>query len=499
LPRGLFYAKVIEIKKERIHPMKTNLFTVIAFCLLVLVVAAVIGYGCSGSGGSTAGYITAGGSGFSFNSLNPEEPLVTIRSISGRATATITDFNMDVYGTNPDGTSYNYQDFTVKGAGLQGISQPPYGLQQFSYPYMYVLAGTSGANCVRLYGAAFSSESPEQQVYDIDAALTWARTATSNGNPMFVAVGITMGDSNAIDYTNTQTGSPLMIQRGYIQNFIDLVITLNNDRQLLWIIGNELVKSSDPTVKAAVYTEIDVIAKYARTAGSNLPTMTAVPTVTTDELQTIALYCPDLQILGINDYYGTFGTTSGGGYLNTLASTMTASQQAPNGWQKPYIVSEFGSYDLGGLNMPAVTLPPPPAYVPAGVYALEANSTLVAADYYNNYQTYIVPALTTGCLGSFCYVYENPVFSNLYAYFFEMVLSGPNETPSYNPDGRYRLEAVDRMISAWGGTSPGTAYPQIVAGDDGDPQGISCSFKATQQNLSPAAVSPGTQLTLQSR
>ncbi|MDQ7826140.1 MAG: hypothetical protein RDV48_25280 [Candidatus Eremiobacteraeota bacterium] len=476
--------------------MKTNLYTVIALVLAAVTVTALIGCGCSGTSDSNAGYINTGSSNAPYNPLNPEEPLVTIRSRSAKADVTITGYAMDVKGTNPDGSSYNYPDFTVKGAGLQGISQPPYGLQQFTYPYMYLLANKSGANCVRLYGAAFANETPAQQANDVDAALTWARSATSNGTPMFVAVGITMGDSNAIDYTNTQSGSTLMAQRQNIQTFVNGVIALNNDRQLLWIIGNELVKSSDPAVHAAVYTEIDYIAKnIIQAGGSNLPCMTAVPTVTTAELEVIAANCPDLQILGINDYYGTFGTTSGGGFLNTLASTMTASQQDPNGWQKPYIVSEFGSYDLGGLNMPTITLPPPPAYVPQGIYALEANSTLVAADYYNNYQTYIVPALTTGCVGSFCYVYENPVYSALYAYFFEMVVSGPLETPSYNPNGRYRLQAVDQMISAWGGTSPGTAYPQIVLGADQDPQGISCSFKATQQNMSPSAVSPGAPLT----
>ena len=61
---------------------------------------------------------------------------------------------------------------------------------------------------------------------------------------------------------------------------------------------------------------------------------------------------------------------------------------------------EFGSYDLGGLNMPTITLPSPPPYVPQGVYALEANSTNIANDYSDNYQNYIAPYLTTGCLGS---------------------------------------------------------------------------------------------------
>lgn len=478
---------------ERKYHMKNKHFTVIMHALLIIITTAVIGCGCSGTDNSTVGSASTGISDSSNNTFNSEEPLITIRAVTGKADAVITGYSMDVYGTDPDGTQYNYKDFTVKGAGLQGISQPPYGLQQFTYPYMYVLASNTGANCVRLYGAAFSSETPAQQAQDVDAAFTWARTATSNGSPMFVAVGITMGNSTAIDYTNTAAGSPLLVQRANIESFVNNVIALQNDRQLMWIIGNELVTSTGPNVKAAVYSEINLIAKYIETAGSKLPCMTAVPTVTTNELAIIAQNCPDLDILGINDYYGTFGTTQGGGYLNTLNGTMTASRQN-NGWQKPYIVSEFGSYDLGGLNMPTITLPSPPPYVPQGVYALEANSTNIANDYSDNYQNYIAPYLTTGCLGSFCYIWENPVFSNNYAYFFEMIISGPPETPSYNPWGGYRLQAVDNMISAWGGTSPGVPYPEIVV-TDGDPQGIACNFKATQQNLAPTPVTAGQSLT----
>ena len=75
-----------------------------------------------------------------------------------------------------------------------------------------------------------------------------------------------------------------------------------------------------------------------------------------------------------------------------------------------------------------------------------------------------------------------------------MIISGPPETPSYNPWGGYRLQAVDNMISAWGGTSPGVPYPEIVV-TDGDPQGIACNFKATQQNLAPTPVTAGQSLT----
>ncbi|GEM_PF-2795670 len=480
--------------------MRKNLFTVIANVLLISITVAVIGCGCSGTDSAAIG---SGGTGIldsSYNPLNPEEPLITIRAITGRADVAITGYGMDVYGTDPDGTPYNYKDFIIKGAGLQGINQSPNGLEQFNYPYMYVLANNSGANCVRLYGAAFteapsySGETPAQQAQDVDAAFAWARNATAKGSPMFVAPGITMADSTAIDYTNTAAGSPLLVQRALIESFVDNVIALQNDRQLMWIIGNELVKSTNPTVKAAVYGEINVIAQYIEKAGSNLPCMTAVPTVTTDELVIIAKNCPNLDILGINDYYGTFGATQGGGYLNTLNAAMTASRLDKNGWQKPYIVSEFGSYDLGGLNMPTITLPPPPQYVPQGVYALEANSTNVAQDYSDNYRNYIAPYLTTGCLGSFCYIWQNPVFSNHYAYFFEMIISGPLETPSYNPLGRYRLQAADNMIGAWGGTSPGLPYPEIAV-TDGDPQGIVCTFKATQQNLAPDPVTGGQSLT----
>lgn len=436
--------------------------------------------------------------------LNHEEPLVTITAMESDgaegADPIVTGHILSVSGTNPDGTPYSYPDFVIKGGGLQGIYQSPSGLMQFDYPYMTLLANQGGANCIRTYGAKFvadpsdwSGETVASQVQDVKAAITWARNATKAGNPMFVAVGITMANSAVLDYSDTTAGSPLLKQRALIYSFIKSVIALNNDRQLLWVIGNELVASDD---HQPVYKEIDTIAAYVKSKGSTLPCMTAVQTVTVDELALIAKNCPHLDILGINDYYGSFGTIKGGGYLDTLQDTMTTSMGSADGWKKPYIVSEFGSYDLAGLNMPAVNLAPPP-YVPQAIYGLEANSTLLAQDYIDNYNSYIQPytASNAGCVGSFSYVWENPVFSEHYAYFYAMFISGPDETPSYNPRGKYRLEAAEKMIQAWGGTATGQKYPQVLSADN-DPQGIQCSFKVTKDTTgNPPTVSPAAALT----
>jgi hypothetical protein len=411
-----------------------------------------------------------------------------------RADVTITGYVMSVSGVNPDGSPYSYPDFVVKGGGLQGIYQSPNGLMQFDYPYMTIMAA-SGANCIRCYGAKFTESStdysgatPAAQANDVNGALTWARNATAAGNPMFVAVGITMQPTTIIDYTNTTPGSPLLQQRALIESFVDNVIALNNDRQLLWIIGNEIVTNGD---HVAAYTEINTIAEYIKvTKGSNLPCMTAVPTVTVAELQTIAANCKKLDVLGVNAYYGHFGTAEGGGYLNHLPGTMETSRSQADGWKKPYIVSEFGSYDLAGLNMPSYS-PTPPPYVPKATLGLEACSTKTALDYAFNYNTYIKPYCedNKGCVGSFCYVWQNPVFCTHFAYFYEMFISGPGENPAYNPHGHYSLETAQTMIGLWGGTA--ATCPQIQLPADNDVQGIDASFKITSDNLNnPPTVAP---------
>jgi len=460
------------------------------FCCAVLMAAT----GCGSDNGS---------SGTGNQDLNKEEPVVTItstKSPTGKAGASVVSGHiLSVSGTDPNGTPYSFPNFIIKGGGLQGIYQSPNGLMQFDYPYMTLLAAKSGANCIRAYGAKFvadsgdwSGETVDNQVKDVDAAFSWARNATKAGNTMYVAVGITMANSKSLDYSDASAGSPLLKQRALVCSFIDKVIALSNDRQLLWIIGNELVATED---HVSVYKEIDTIAAYIKSRGSKLPCMTAVQTVSVPELALIAENCPNLDILGVNDYYGSFGSIKGGGYLNTLQNDMATSMRSDKGWKKPYIVSEFGSYDLAGLNMPAVKLPPP-AFVEAAIYGLEANSSLVAQDYLDNYNTWIKPyaEANQGCVGSFCYVWQNPVFSDHFVYFYEMFLSGPTETPSYNPRGTYRLEAAEKMIQAWGGTATGRKYPRILTPDN-DPQGITCSFKVTKDNAgSPPAVRPGASL-----
>ena len=455
-------------------------------------------FGCSnGAGNGPSG----SGNGL-IPGLSSEEPRVEFVPVLGSVPRTalqvqLSGYKVNLSGTDPNGQPYTLNNFSVKGAGLQGINQAPYGLQQFSYPYMSLLA-KSGANCIRCYGAAFPpgvGETPAQQAQDIQAALQWATQATSAGNPMFVVVGITMGTSSALNYSSPNDPA-VLAQRQYIEQFVDAVEALDNSRQLGWIIGNELCTTPGDAAHKAVYTEVDLIASYIR-HGSNLPTSTAVPQVSEHELQLIHSTCPHLDVLCVNAYHGQFGSQQGGGQLNTLPATMANSTSQANGWKRPYIVSEFGSYNLGASDLPTVTLPNTPAYTKQAYYGLEANSTLVAADYLRNYNSYIKPYIggASTCVGSFAYVWQNPVYSSLYTYFYEMFLTGPTENPAYNPQGMFRLQAVDSMVQAWGGTLVTGPYPQIVLGSDNDPQGINCSFKATASNLNPTPVAPGVNLT----
>ncbi|MBM3463677.1 MAG: hypothetical protein FJX76_16385, partial [Armatimonadetes bacterium] len=395
------------------------------FALLCALFATVLA-GCNGGGVNlTTSNGAAASSSTSSMNLNAEEPVVEIRSVAS-AQPGGRRYVLNISGQTTTGSAYSHSNFVIKGGGLQGISQPPYGLQQFTYPYMALMAGNIGANCIRTYGAALSQQTPEQQKSDFSAALTWAATATSNGTPMYVAIGLTMLPSTQLDYTNTNAGSPLLTQRAGIQSLVDEAIALDNSRQLLWVIGNELAQSPHESVRTAVYNEIDVIAQYIKNKGSTLPCMTAVPAVSVAELKLIAASCTHLDVLGVNDYYGHFGTTAGGGFLNGLNSVMSTSHGAADGWQKPYIVSEFGSYDVPAVgSMPTAALPSPPPFTPAGVYGLEACSTQIAQDYLSNYQSYIQPFTSGGgtCLGSFAYVWENPVFSNNFAYFFEIFVT----------------------------------------------------------------------------
>ena len=95
---------------------------------------------------------------------------------------------------------------------------------------------------------------------------------------------------------------------------------------LMWAIGNEV----DLFYKNfGVWNAIEDIAKMIKKIDPNHPTMTVTAGIDPAEIFMINKYCPNIDILGINTY---------GGIKNL------SNQVRMFGWEKPYMVTEWGPY-----------------------------------------------------------------------------------------------------------------------------------------------------------
>jgi len=95
---------------------------------------------------------------------------------------------------------------------------------------------------------------------------------------------------------------------------------------LMWAIGNEV----DLFYKNfEVWNAIEDIAKMIKKLDPNHPTMTVTAGIDAAEVFMIKKYCPNIDILGINTY---------GGIKNL------SNQVRMFGWDKPYMVTEWGPY-----------------------------------------------------------------------------------------------------------------------------------------------------------
>jgi hypothetical protein len=351
----------------------------------------------------------------------------------------------------------------------------------------------AGANCLRTYGTSFVFDDAATQAQDVAAAFAFA-TKARRSKPVYVLVGLFMtrhvdkgsgARGSGVDYTNPAQVSE---QEALLLSVVDHVLQLDQSVQVGWCVGNEVLADNSQT-QQKIWQSIDRITQSIQ-AKSTLPVMTAHPTVTLQRLQEMSTAMPHLDWLGINNYAGTFSNQppDSGGFLWQLPATMEQAETS-GAWDKPWVVSEFGSYDLPGRNIPAL-----------GPYTLEANSTLNAANYSKSYSQYIATAQSRNahCVGGLVLNWMQPIDSQMPAFFLDMYAfrGQPNSRPFesvWNNALADRLEATDALATLWGGNISADPCPKIAV-TDGDPQGIACSFKATESNLSPAPVAPGAEL-----
>ncbi len=273
--------------------------------------------------------------------------------------------------------------FAVKGAGGDGDLR---------------LLAEAGANAVRTWGIGSDTQ---------------ARLDEAHQHGLKVALGIWLGHArHGFNYDDpAQVAKQLADAKTAVMKYKD------HPAVLLWGVGNEMEgfeESTDPKVWQAV----NDIARMIAEVDPNHPTMTVIAEIGGDKLPSIAKYCPDVDIVGINSYGGV---------------TSIPQRFAQAKLDKPYLVTEFG--------------PPGTWETPNNDWdvPLELTSTEKAKIYRDAYQKL---AADPKCLGSFAFTWGFKQEAT--ATWFGMFL----------PDGT-KVASVDAMTEAWSGKPPKNLCPRI--------------------------------------
>ncbi len=186
---------------------------------------------------------------------------------------------------------------------------------------------------------------------------------------------------------------------------------------LMWGLGNEMEEDgSDPRI----WRELDVLARIIKEEDPNHPVCTVLAGTYNDKVRSMQEHYTSLDLLGINIYGGA----------EKLDEALT--QQ---GWDGPYIVTEFGP--VGHWEIEATTWEAP----------IEPSPAAKAATYFDAH-TAMMGAPRGLCLGTFCFLWGQKQETT--ATWFSMFLESGEKTPS-----------VDAMVRAWTGQAPARPSPVI--------------------------------------
>jgi hypothetical protein len=261
-----------------------------------------------------------------------------------------------------------------------------------------------GGNSFRLWGAD-----------NIDGQIE-----TANRLGLKVAVGIWLEHTNGPKHFSYHNAKQVAEQFERAKQAI--LKYKDNPAVLVWGIGNEMEgeNGDDP----AIWNAVEQIAAMAHRLDPNHPTMTVTAEIGGQRVPSIAKYCPDIDIHGINSYGGIFSV---------------AKRYRDLGGTKPFIITEFGPAgaweDVGRTTWRA---------------PIELTSTAKADVYRTAYQKTILAERGRLCLGSYCFLWGNKEEAT--ATWFGMFL--PDES---------RLEAVDVMSQFWTGKPPAVPCPKILS------------------------------------
>lgn len=263
-------------------------------------------------------------------------------------------------------------------------------------PALDVLA-SYGGNSIRTWGSQ-----------EWDGALAQARA-----HGMTVLAGFWLPHKGAIDYANPDD------VRALRDRVLAAVRAHKDDPAVLaWALGNEMEVDNDT---AQVWTAVEAIAVAVKAADPDHPVLSVVAEVSPDKIARIRRYAPDLDLLGVNSYGG----------LPTLGRRLAAA-----GWDKPYLVTEYGPEGPRSARTTPWGAP------------LEPTSTEKAAFYRQGYLASIQgqPGL---CLGSYAF---------LWGHQYQMTTTWKG---LLMPETLETLGAIDTVSELWTGRRPRNVAPDV--------------------------------------
>lgn len=275
----------------------------------------------------------------------------------------------------------------------------------------YAEAADFGANVIRTYGVSDKSKAILDAAYE---------------KGLYVNFGLYVRrETDGFDYNNTAAVKAQFDEmKAAVERFKD------HPALLLWSIGNE-AEASYTNLK--LWDAINDIAKMIHETDPNHPTTTTLASSNVNHIKNIIEKAPHIDILSVNTYAPNLP-----GVLGNLQSA---------GWNKPYMITEFGPRGTWQMN------PEPARILPWGAL-VEQTSSEKEAIYLEAYQNNIALNKDNGCIGSFVFLWGYQTHGEVLTWYGLFDKKG------------YTFPAVDAMQYAWTGSYPTNRAPVIATRND---------------------------------
>lgn len=295
---------------------------------------------------------------------------------------------------------------------IEGDAETGFRLLRGGEPF--VIRGAGGTTGLETLAACGGNAI---RTWDAEAAANLLDAAEAAG--ITVTVGLWLGhERHGFDYGDDEQ---IETQR---RDVVAAVTRLKDHPAVLaWGLGNEMEGPGGPGDSAAIWQEVDHLARLVKRLDPLHPVMTVVANVSPEKLAAIRRHAPSIDLLGVNAYAD--------------ASRIGGKLRAAD-WDKPYCITEFGL--PGPWEAPHTDWNAP----------LEPTSREKAALTFVAWQRIMEDR--GRCLGSYAFLWGSKQEAT--ASWFGILLPSGEKTPR-----------ADALARAWTGAWPSDRAPVLEAAD----------------------------------